>query len=253
MTTPAVKAIFVPGAWMGGWAWEPSADRLRDRGIDAEAITLKGLEPGESDADITAVCLDDHVRHVVEQAEKDSSRPVVLISHSYSGMVTASAADRLGDQVIGLVHVGAFVATSGRSLLDDWGGSDEERAQERADIESAGNLWHAPTRQMLDFETDLSPSDRDFLASKFTPHPGRTILDHAELSASAEEQPSTYVALVSDGGFDEAWKNAPVIAKTSTGWRRRHLVSGHWPMISALDATVDLLETELRHYSAGRS
>src|SRR5699024_8339857 len=142
MTTPAVKAIFVPGAWMGGWAWEPSADRLRDRGIDAEAITLKGLEPGESDADIAAVCLDDHVRHVVEQAEKDSSRPVVLISHSYSGMVTASAADRLGDQVIGLVHVGAFVATSGRSLLDDWGGSDEERAQERADIESAGNLWH---------------------------------------------------------------------------------------------------------------
>ena len=135
------------------------------------------------------MCLDDHVRHVVEQAEKDSSRPVVLISHSYSGMVTASAADRLGDQVIGLVHVAAFVATSGRSLLDDWGGSDEERAQERADIESAGNLWHAPTRQMLDFETDLSPSDRDFLASKFTPHPGRTILDHAELSASAEEQP----------------------------------------------------------------
>ncbi|MDN4480014.1 alpha/beta hydrolase [Demequina muriae] len=250
MIASRAKVVLVPGAWMGGWVWEPAAEALRSRGLDAETITLKGLGPGESDADIAAVRLDDHVQQLVDHVHRGSSRPAVLVSHSYSGMVTASAADRLGEQVSGLIHLGAFVPRPGRSLLDDWGGSDDERAQERADIEAAGNLWHAPTREMLDYETDLSPRDRDRLASKFTAHPGRTVLDPAQLSEPAERQPSTYVALTPHGGFDEAWMGAPKIAKAAAGWRREHILSGHWPMVSALDATVDVLESEIRHYSA---
>ena len=235
---------------MGGWIWEPPAERLRGRGIDADTITLRGLEHSVPAATIAEVSLNDHVQQLVEHVRRDNSRPVVIVSHSYSGIVAASAADRLGDQVLGLIHVGAFVARNGRSLLDDWGDSSEARKQERADIEAAGNLWSAPTRQMLDFETDLSPSDRDFLASRFTAHPGRTVLDPATLSAPAHEQPSTYVALTTNGGFDKAWNDAPTVAKTATGWRRKHLVSGHWPMVSTLDSTVDLLESEFRHYTS---
>ncbi|MGC5615454.1 alpha/beta fold hydrolase [Georgenia sp. Z1491] len=248
MIASAATTVLVPGAWMGGWIWEPTVERLRDRSIDAETISLGGLQPHESSADIAAVRLDDHVRQLVELVESKGSRPVILVSHSYSGIVTASAADRLGDQVLGLIHVGAFVPTSRRSLLDDWGSSDNERARERADIEAAGGLWLAPAREMLDHEADLAPSDRDFLAARFTPHPGRTILDPAELSAPVEHQPSTYVALTPSGGLEQAWNGAPPVAKTASEWRRKHIVSGHWPMVSALDATVDLLEAEIHHY-----
>ena len=253
MTTSEARLILVPGAWMGGWIWDPSVERLRDRGVDTETITLKGLEPDIPEARRAQVRLDDHVQQLVDHIRYKSSRPAVLVSHSYSGMVTSSAADRLGDQVIGQIHVGAFLARDGRSLLDDWGDSNEDRAQERAEIEAAGNIWHAPTRQMLEFESDLSPNDRGFLASKFTAHPGRTILDSARLSAPAQQQPSTYVALTTRGGFDEAWKQAPQVAKAATGWRRKHLISGHWPMTSSLDDTVDLLEAEFHHYAAVRS
>lgn len=248
MSTSTAKAVLVPGAWMGGWVWEPTAARLRGRGIDAEAITLRGLQPGDADTDIAAVGLDDHVRQIVEHVAEAGSRPVVLVSHSYSGMVTACAADRLGGQVLGLVHVGAFVPTSGRSLLDDWGDSDDERARERAEIDAAGGLWAAPTRGMLDHETELAPRDRDVLAAAFTPHPGRTVLDPATLSSPVGEQPSTYVALGRTGDPDEAWSDAPSAARSARGWRRRHLPGGHWPMVSALDATVDLLDEEIRHY-----
>lgn len=253
MNVPMAKAVLVPGAWMGGWVWEPVAERLRNRGIGAETITLRGLEPGGTEAEIAAVRLEDHVQQLVGHVRSHSPRPVVLISHSYSGMVTASAADRIGDQVIGLVHVGAFVPSSGRSLLDDWGDSAAARAQERADIEAAGGLWRAPARSMLDHETDMAPSDRDLLASKFTPHPGLSILDPAELSAPVHDQPSTYVALTLHGGLEEAWKAAPPVAKAAAGWRRKHIVSGHWPMVSAVDATVELLDAEVRHYHAERS
>lgn len=253
MNASPAKTLLVPGAWMGEWIWEPTAARLRLRGIDAEAITLQGLDPGDFDTAVAAVRLDDHVQQLVERVNSEGSRPVVLVSHSYSGIVTASAADRLGSQVIGLIHVGAFVPRLGHALLDDWGDSDDDRAQERADIEAAGDLWAAPTREMLDHEADLTPHDRDVLASQFTPHPGRTILDPGELSAPVADQPSTYVALTPSGGFEEAWNGAPPVAKEASGWRRRHIVSGHWPMVSAIDATVDLLTSEIRHYESERS
>lgn len=253
VTEPTTKTMLVPGAWMGAWIWQPTVERLIDRGGDAETLTLRGLGQGEAHEDIVAVGLEDHVRQLVEHVENLAPHPVVLVSHSYSGMVTASAADRLGDRVRGLIHIGAFIPTSGRSLLDDWGDSDAERTQERADIDAAGGLWLAPTREMLDYEGDLTPSDRDFLAANFTPHPGRTVTDPARLSTPASSQPSTYVAIAPSGGLDEAWSTAPAAAGAASRWRRSHLIGGHWPMLSRRDALVDLLGAEIRHFSSRRS
>jgi hypothetical protein len=60
MTAPTAKAVLVPGAWMGSWIWEPTVHRLRDRGIDAEAITLRGLETGLSDATVELLVAEIH-------------------------------------------------------------------------------------------------------------------------------------------------------------------------------------------------
>jgi pimeloyl-ACP methyl ester carboxylesterase len=223
MPNPDVHAVLVPGAWMGAWIWGPTVERLRARGIDAGTLTLRGLEPGLDDAAIAAVTLEDHVQQLVDHV-RELPGPVVFVSHSYSGTVTACAADRLGGAVAGLVHVGAFLPEDGRSLLDGWGGSEAERAQERADIDAAGGLWAAPTREMLDHEPGLNPEDRDFLTARFTPHPGRTVTDHARLSVPVSDQSSTSVELPE---------------------------AGHWPMLAAPEATTDLLEKEIRRYTNG--
>lgn len=249
MSTATVKTIMVPGAWMGAWIWQPSTQDLTELGIDAEAVTLRGLEPAQSESTVAAVRLEDHVQQLIEHVSSLGSRPVVMVSHSYSAMPTALAADRLGGQIRGLIHVGGFPPTNGRSLLDDWGDSSEDRAQELADITAAGNLWLPPERQMLVFESDLTPADRGFLAERFTTHPGRTITDTARLSAPVGDQPSTYVALSLHGGEEEAWEQAPQVAKDASNWRRKHLKSGHWPMISAPEATTSLIAEEIRFYS----
>jgi len=241
MPEKTVKAILVPGAWMGSWIWEPTVKWLRARGIDAETLTLYGLEPGQSDADRARVGLEDHVQQLVEYIEQARVDKVVLVSHSYSGVVVAAAADRLGAQVAGIIHIGAFLPVDAHALLDHWGSSEEERAQEKADIENAGGLWLAPTREMLDYVDGLTDADRDYLASKFTAHPGRTVLDAVHLATPVGKQPSTYVAL--------SLEDIPDVAKTADKWRRRSLVSGHWPMVSAFDETAKLIEEEIRWFS----
>lgn len=251
MSTSTVRTILVPGAWMGAWIWEPTARRLADHGLDAEAITLRGLEPAHPKDAVAAVRLDDHVRQLVDHIVALGTEPVVLVSHSYSTMPTALAADRLGGQVRGLVHMGGFPPVDGRSMLDDWGTSPEDRDQERADIAAAADLWMPPDRPMLDGEPDLTSEDRDFLAARFTPHPGRTVTDPARLSSPVATQPSTYVTLSTDDDEDEAWKDAPRPAREATTWRRKHLRSGHWPMISAPEATADLIAEEITFYRSG--
>lgn len=250
MPEKAAHVILVPGAWMGGWIWEPTVERLRAEGIDAETMTLRGLEPGRSDADIARVSLEDHVQQLVDVIEQTRADKVILVSHSYSGVVVAAAADRLGSQVAGIIHIGAFLPIDAHALLDNWGSTDDERAQEKADIEAAGNLWLAPTREMLDYVDDLTDADRDYLASKFTAHPGRTVLDAAHLSSPVEEQPATYVALSLKDDFAGAWEDAPAAATAADKWQRRSLVSGHWPMVSAFDETAALIEEEIRHYGS---
>ncbi|WP_203336123.1 alpha/beta fold hydrolase [Nocardioides limicola] len=253
MTDVSVRAVLVPGAWMGNWIWEPTVRHLAERGIDAEAITLRGLEGTEPEATVAAVHLEDHIQQLVQHVERMGPSPVVLISHSYSAMVTACAADRVGDQVRGLIHLGGFLPVDGRALLDDWSDSDAGREQERADIEAAGHLWAPPPRGLLDHESDLTPADRDYLAARLTPHPGHTVTEPARLSSPVGAQPSTYVALSPYDDIDRAWRDAPTVATLASRWRRRHLVSGHWPMLSTPEATADLLAAEIHHYDSQRS
>ena len=92
MPEKAAHVILVPGAWMGGWIWEPTVQWLRARDIDAETMTLRGLEPGRADADIARVSLEDHVQQLVDVIEQTRADKVILVAHSYSGVVVAAAA-----------------------------------------------------------------------------------------------------------------------------------------------------------------
>lgn len=241
-----VTMILVPGAWMGGWIWEPTVERLRAHGLPASTMTLAGL--GEDDGGAAkTVRLEDHVRQVRE-AVTEASGGVVLVSHSYSGIVTGQVADQVPDDVVGLIHIGGFLPVDGRSMLDDWGSSQSEREQEARDVEAAGNLWLAPTDPMLEMEPDLSNADRDFLVSRFRAHPGSTISDPARMATPIAHQPTTYVSLSPDGE-EAAWQQAPAPAQAARGWRRRFIASGHWPMLSRPDEVVDLLATEARRYA----
>ena len=47
---PAQTFVLVPGAWLGGWSWQPVARLLADRGYAVLALTLPGLSYDRSPA-----------------------------------------------------------------------------------------------------------------------------------------------------------------------------------------------------------
>src|SRR5215211_3562304 len=95
--------VLVGGAWLGGWCWQPVARRLHN-GHDAYPVTLTGL--GERVHLASAeVDLDTHITDVVNLIEFEDLRDVVLLGHSYAGIVVTGAADRVPERIAQLVYL----------------------------------------------------------------------------------------------------------------------------------------------------
>ena len=109
--------VLVHGARIGGWYWRPIAQKLRKVGHEAYAPTLTGL--GERIHLMSlSINLDTHVTDVVNVIKEEGLSDVVLVGHSYGGMVVTGVADALPDRITSLVYLDAFVPKNGDALVN---------------------------------------------------------------------------------------------------------------------------------------
>lgn len=107
--------VLMHGAWHGGWAWNGVASELRKGGHLVYQPTAPGLGPDDTTA---GVGLSDVANSLIEFIESRDLRDVVLVGHSWGGMVLSATAERLRDRLARLVYFSAFVPLSGESLFD---------------------------------------------------------------------------------------------------------------------------------------
>ena len=120
MTDTNAKQTFVlvPGAWLGGWSWQPVARLLTERGYPVLALTLPGLS---YDGPAAGLGLTDAVDHVVREVERRDLADVVLVSHSWGGYPATGAAHRLAGRVAKVIYFSAVVPEQGKSMADENG------------------------------------------------------------------------------------------------------------------------------------
>jgi len=108
--------VLVHGAWVGGWVWRPNAQGLRKAGHEVYTPTMTGL--GErSHLMSPSINLDTHITDIVNVIKQEELSEIVLVGHSYGGMVVTGVADALSDKIRSLVYLDAFVPENGQSLL----------------------------------------------------------------------------------------------------------------------------------------
>ena len=82
----AATFVLIHGAWHGGWCWKKLTPLLRAAGHEVIALTLTGL--GERSHLLSAeVGLETHVQDVAMVLEYEDVSNVVLVGHSYGGML----------------------------------------------------------------------------------------------------------------------------------------------------------------------
>ncbi len=106
--------VLVHGAWHGGWCWRDVIPALTRAGHRVHAVTLTGV--GERAHLMTpAITLETHITDVVNAIEIEEMERLVLVVHSYAGMIGTAIADRMPQRLRHLVYVDAVVPKPGES------------------------------------------------------------------------------------------------------------------------------------------
>ena len=115
---PARKTfVLVHGAWGGGWVWRRVADLLEARGHKVYTPTLTGL--GERSHLLDAkVNLSTHITDTVNVIKWERLDNIVLVGHSYAGMVITGVAGQAEHTIGSIVYLDAFLPDDGQSLTE---------------------------------------------------------------------------------------------------------------------------------------
>ncbi len=108
--------VLVPGAWLGGWSWNPVSRLLRQDGHEVVALTLPGLSYGSSPAGLR---LADAVDFVAGEIEARDLENVVLVSHSWGGYPATGAAHKSAGRIAKVIYYNAVVPAPGVSMADE--------------------------------------------------------------------------------------------------------------------------------------
>lgn len=241
--------VLVHGAWHGAWCWRRLLPLLRHAGVETHAVTLTGV--GERAHLLgPAVDLHTHIQDVVGLIEAEELRRVVLVGHSYGGMVITGVADRLQRQRPGLlarlVYLDASVPRPGES----WSSAHSpETRQARIDAAAASGGLSFPAPDASIF--GLEGADRDWVNRRQTPQPFRLYQQPLEFDAARVAcLPRTFIDCTRPALATIAASRVRV--RQEPGWQVFELATGHDPMISAPRELAQLLLAQHHQASLDR-
>lgn len=155
--------VLIHGAWGGGLIWRGIAQALRKAGHEVYTPTLTGLGDRRHllrrDIDLGT-----HIQDVLGLIEYEDLADIVLVGHSYGGMVVSGVADAVPSKIASLVYLDAFVPENGRALFDLL-----PPGAPKADP-MPGEEWLAAPLPAGTFG-ELSKQAREFSERKTSPHP----------------------------------------------------------------------------------
>jgi pimeloyl-ACP methyl ester carboxylesterase len=219
--------VLVHGAWHGGWCWQRVAAPLREAGHLVLAPSLTGL--GERAHLLRPeVNLTTHITDVVNLITYEDLSDVVLVGHSYGGLVISGVAGRMPERLAHLVYVDAFVPRSGQS------GHDLAPERVGLQIEAArkeGDGWRLPAPPLEVFGVN-DPADLAWATPRCGPMPLAAFTEPVMYDVPLSERPfgRTYVLATARASSIFIAHSKPL--RDDPAWQFREIATGHDVMIT---------------------
>ena len=175
--------VLVHGGGHGGWCYRKVKRLLEGAGHEVFAPSLTGLAE-RSGSLSTRIDLDFHIDDVVQLLRYWDLSDVVLVGHSYGGMVITGAADRASDRVTKLVYLDAANPVNGQSLVDVAGPMIEMTRPGGAVVDGV-ELVLLPAPGAAAFYGVDDPDDVEWTDARLTGHPWACFEQPLELTNEA--------------------------------------------------------------------
>ena len=227
--------VLVHGAWSDGSIYTPVAEILRSKGHRVFTPTLTGvgrrahlLTP---DIDVST-----HVEDIVNEIIFDDLTDVVLVGHSYGGMVIAGVADKIPERISSIVYLDAFLPEDGQALAD-LAVSPEITAMQREMWDRGVTAMPLPEQFKAAFEI---PTEELW---RFTPQPLGTAVKPIHLTGAYKTIPKkTFVLAASfPSGFQHFYERL----KDDPSWNTVSVPTGHMVQLEAPERCAEILEAAI--------
>lgn len=217
--------VIVHGAWGGSWAFRRVDSLMTDEGAIVYRPSLTGLGERVHLAS-PGVTLTTHIQDVVNAILFEDMREIILVGHSYGGMVISGVADLIPDRIRRMIYLDAMVPEDGESVMDLMDPRGEGISKMiRGDY--VVPPWVGPEQK--------PPKD--------VPHPLKTFTERISLkNGESKKIPATYILTV-DPGKKAADDNfaASAARANARGWNVIEMTADHNPQWSAVHALTKIL------------
>jgi pimeloyl-ACP methyl ester carboxylesterase len=227
--------VVAHGAWSAGWAWKKMHPLMSAAGHRLYTPTYTGLGDREHLAN-PSNDLETHIKDILAVLKYEDLRNVVLIGHSYGGIVATGVADRARDRIAQLIYLDAFVPKNGQALVDLLPPPVRQRMQESV---KAGDGWRI---QPNPTPPDTSEADQKWIAERRLPQSFKSFEMPVQLSGADISLPRSYIYCKRIPPGDP-FRQFAERAKSEAGWRYFEIDASHSPHVTAPDALAALLQT----------
>jgi pimeloyl-ACP methyl ester carboxylesterase len=193
------KKDYPLGGHLGSKYWDGTVSFLTARGYRVFAPTLKD----EHSSSLTG-----HIEQICTLITENDLKNVILVGHSYGGMIITGVAARMADRIRRLVYVDAALPDPGQSLHD-----------------------------IINSDLSTSSISRPVLPEQAAPYVEKLQFDAAKI----QRLPKTYILCTKSEFIDVTRVAKQKIAAAKQGWTYIELPSSHVPMADMPDEFYQLM------------
>ena len=230
--SPQRTFLVCHGAWGGGWSWKKMRPLMQAAGHRLLTPTYTGLGERTHLAN-PAIDLESHIQDILNVINYEDLGDIVLLGHSYGGMVATGVADRARGKIAQLIYLDAFVPRDGQSLFDL---NQPGRAPMR-EAAGSGDGWRVPPNPT---PPDTPEADLAWLSARRVPMPVKCFETKLGLQNGEPNLPRSYIYATRATPADTFGQFARR-AKSEPGWRYFEIDASHSPNVTAPEALMALL------------
>jgi pimeloyl-ACP methyl ester carboxylesterase len=227
--------VLVHGSCHVGWCWKKVTPLLREYGYDVYFPTLTGL--GERSHLVSKnIDLDTHILDVTQVLEYENLNEVILVGHSYGGLVIGGVAEQIPERIKHLVYLDGYLPENGKSAFDLIPGLKE--IYETRSMKEQGKEWLVSSFDPTVWGVS-DPDDVAWMNSRLCPMPWHTHDQSLRIvNLQAQKILKSYISCTEFKNFHFMAQRA----RSQSGWDYHELKRGHDAMITLPDEVVQILE-----------
>lgn len=198
-----MEIVLVHGGLHGGWCWEQVVPFLEEAGFAVSAPDLPGMGDDKTPlGEVTLASTADFLAGHVRMREQ-----VLLVGHSMAGPVISACAERVPENILGLVYLAANLVPSGMSMRDAAGAHlDGVMTGVNVSPDGVSSTYEAETALRMFYNTTDRGVAQAAIA-RLTPQPLEPVVASLHLTdARYGSVPRAYIECLQDNAIPIAFQ-----------------------------------------------